>query len=236
MNNKKATIFADLGTLALAAALACACGCRMWDAALEDAAAEARRLSGADAIDARIGGIEERQTLLFGYVGALAEASGIGETAARDWLNGKSAEKAEEADEAEEPAALDEGDFSAFRWQFGGVDGSRAKLDKPRISKLKMGRDGLSFRWEVGLQAWGLADGEAGALACLFVTTEKGEIVGGKFDWISTSRSGRSLENALTGYNGWSLAGVGDKCTVFFVVVSASGKQRSNVITATWER
>jgi len=84
---------------------------------------------------------------------------------------------------------------------------------------------------------WGLSNGAAGAIAAVFVQREDGSWVGGKFDWVSTSRSSRGLENVLSGYGGWSLAGVPNPCQICFVVVENSGKRRSNVIgPATWKR
>ena len=133
--------------------------------------------------------------------------------------------------------AADEADYSAFSWTFGGFDGSRAALDKPRIGALKMnGMSGLSFRWAgPNLSAWGLGHTDAAALACLFVRRADGSWVGGKFDWISSSRTTRDFKN-LDGYNGWSLAGIPNPCRAAFVIVSADGRRRSNVIAADWRR
>lgn len=223
-----------------------ACGCSSFSSSLkaaeEDATRLARRLSGADAIETRVGGLEERQTLLFGYIGALSAKSGIGETEARDWLHGKPAAPEGEEEEAARPegegapASPDEGDFSSFRWQYGGVDGAKAKLDAPRISSLRIANSGLSIKWEKGMDCWGLADDEASALACLFVTSEDGSVVGGKFDWISSSRKTRDFKNLETGYGGWTLSGVPKKTRAYFVVVTENGKRRSNVVAADWQR
>lgn len=53
--------------------------------------------------------------------------------------------------------AADEADYSAFTWAYGGFNGSRAALDKPRIASLRMnGMSGLSYRWAgPDLSAWG---------------------------------------------------------------------------------
>jgi len=147
------------------------------------------------------------------------------------------------ADQTNAPAvppgapAADEAEYDTFTWAYGGFDGSRATLDKPRIAALRMdGMSGLSYRWAgPNLSAWGIAHTDAGALACLFVRRADGSWVGGKFDWISTSRTTRDFKN-LGGYNGWSLAGIPNPCRAAFVIVSADGRRRSNVIAADWRR
>ena len=133
--------------------------------------------------------------------------------------------------------AADEADYSAFTWAYGGFNGSRAALDKPRIASLRMnGMSGLSYRWAgPNLSAWGLSHTDAAALACLFVRRADGSWVGGKFDWISSSRTTRDFKN-LGGYQGWTLAGIPNPCKAAFVIVSADGRRRSNVITADWRR
>ena len=133
--------------------------------------------------------------------------------------------------------AADEADYGAFTWAYGGFNGSRAALDAPRIGALKMnGMSGLSYNW-VGpnLSAWGLGHTDAGALACLFVRRSDGSWIGGKFDWISSSRTTRDFKN-LAGYGGWTLTGIPNPCRAAFVIVSADGRRRSNVIAADWRR
>ena len=133
--------------------------------------------------------------------------------------------------------AADEADYSAFTWAYGGFNGSRAALSEPRIAALRMnGMSGLSYRWAgPNLSAWGIAHTDAAALACLFVRRADGSWVGGKFDWISTSRTNRDFKN-LGGYQGWTLAGIPNPCRAAFVIVSADGRRRSNVIAAEWRR
>ena len=153
----------------------------------------------------------------------------------------------EEPDWEELPEApenyLDEAQFSSFKWDFGGFKGGDAVWggdpgngSGPVIGNLKMGKDGLSFTYENGLAGWGLEKDDASALACLFVKDNDGNWVGGKFDWISTSRNTRDFENIYSGYNGWDLSNVPKTTTVAFVIVSKDRKWRSNVITAMWER
>lgn len=136
----------------------------------------------------------------------------------------------------EQPAA-DEAPYGAFSWAYGGFNGSRAALDAPRIGALKMnGMSGLSYNW-VGpnLSAWGIGHANADALACLFLRRADGSWVGGKFDWVSSSRTTRDFKN-LGGYQGWTLEGVPNPCRAAFVIVSADGRRRTNVIAADWRR
>lgn len=120
--------------------------------------------------------------------------------------------------------------FSSLSWRFGGFNGADAVLSSPRIASLSAKASGLSFKWQTGLSSWGLADDDASAIAALFVQTPDGSWIGGKFDWISTSRSTRDFKNIYEGYNGWSLAGLDNPCPACFVVVSKDGKKRTNVL------
>jgi hypothetical protein len=127
--------------------------------------------------------------------------------------------------------------FSALKWRFGHFGGSRAKLSSPQLAGLSCHGNTLSYRWVKGLGGWGLSNGDAGAIAAAFVQKADGSWVGGKFDWVSTSRSSRGLENVLAGYEGWNLSGVPNPCQICFVVVDVSGRRRSNVVgPATWSR
>ena len=133
--------------------------------------------------------------------------------------------------------AFDEVPFMSLNWVYGGFKGGDARMDGVTIGGLKMKPDGMSFKWENDLSAWGIANEDASqALACLFVQTGGGEWVGGKFDWISSSRKTRDFKNIYEGYNDWSLANVPNPCAAAFVVVSKDGKKRSNVIRGMWQR
>ena len=133
--------------------------------------------------------------------------------------------------------AGDEAPFSSFRFTYGGFSGSGASLSEPRIANLRISGGSMSYSWAgPTLAAWGLGNSEAGALCCLFVKNSAGAWIGGKFDWISTSRTSRSLGHITGGYEGWSLAGVPNPCAAAFVIVNASGSRRSNVIAGTWQR
>ena len=133
-------------------------------------------------------------------------------------------------------AANDAVPFSSLRWSYGGVNGSGAQPSAVTISGLSCSRNGLSFRYNTNLSAWGLSYADAHALACLFVQKADGSWVGGKFDWISSSRTTRDFVNIRGGYNGWSLSGVPNPCKVAFVIIDEGHRRRSNVIAGTWSR
>lgn len=137
---------------------------------------------------------------------------------------------------AGQAAAGDAVPFSSLRWSYGGVNGAGAQPSAVSISGLSCSRSGLAFRYNTNLSAWGLSYGDANALACLFVQKSDGSWVGGKFDWISSSRTTRGFENIFGGYNGWSLAGVPNPCSVAFVIIDGNHRRRSNVISGTWTR
>ena len=129
--------------------------------------------------------------------------------------------------------SADEVDFSLLQWSYGGFKGEQAKLGaQPRISGLKVNNSGMSYSWKSGgcenLGATSASD-YSHTVACLFCYYG-GKWVGGKFDWVSTSRRTRDLKNVHDGYNGWSPS-VFSKATAYaFVIVSKDGKTRSNVI------
>ena len=133
--------------------------------------------------------------------------------------------------------AGDEAPFSSFRFTYGGFKGSGASLSEPRIANLRISGGSMSYSWAgPTLAAWGLGNSEAGAICCLFVKNSAGAWIGGKFDWISTSRTSRSLGHVTGGYEGWSLSGVPNPCEAAFVIVNAGGSRRTNVIAGTWQR
>ncbi len=142
---------------------------------------------------------------------------------------------------------LDEMTYEELDWSFGGFDGSEAEGSQVMIGGLEMSKNGLSFEYDFDLATWGLEETQyeggphGGAIACLFVLDNDGNWVGGKFDWISSSRQMREFANIYgTGpegvYGGWDLSNVPKSTTAAFVIVSADGKLRSNVITARWDR
>jgi hypothetical protein len=132
---------------------------------------------------------------------------------------------------------LDAAPFETFKWVYGGFHGEKAQPREVAISSLKMKPDGLSFKWVQDLSQWGIANEDyTQAVACLFVMNKNGEWVGGKFDWISSSRNTRDFKNVYSGYNDWNLMDVPNPCPAAFVIVSKDGGKRSNVIGGMWQR
>jgi hypothetical protein len=130
----------------------------------------------------------------------------------------------------------DHASFNKFNWTFGGVNGSNAAQTGVKISNLSFSDSGLSFKYDADLSAWGMAHGDSNAYACLFVKKSDGSWVGGKFDWISSSRTTRSFAGHVPGYSGWTLADVPNPCEAAFVIVDGGRTRRSNVVSGTWQR
>jgi hypothetical protein len=134
--------------------------------------------------------------------------------------------------------------YSSLKWTFGGfTKGANARHSGVHISSLSFAPSKLSFKYVKDLSAWGLSYTDASALSCMFVQKTDGTWVGGKFDWISSSRTSRGFTGHITPdpktgktYNGWSLAGVPNPCKAAFVIVSSDGTKRSNVIVGNWSR
>lgn len=124
--------------------------------------------------------------------------------------------------------------YSELTWTGGDFDGSGAVLTEPRISNLVVAPPAsLTFHWDVDLASWGYSPTKADAIAALFVKLD-GRWVGGKFEWISSSRNFRDLKNARTGYNGLNTGILTQAREFAFVVVSKDGLKRSNVVL--WKR
>ncbi len=134
-------------------------------------------------------------------------------------------------------ASGDQVSYRSLKWTYGGMNASGASLSSPRIANLRINGDILSYKWAgATLRAWGLSDSDL-AICAFFYQRADGSWVGGKFDWISTSRTTRNfMSHCNGGYSNWTLSGAPNPCQVAFVIVSADGKKRSNVITTTWSR
>ena len=133
--------------------------------------------------------------------------------------------------------AGDEVAFSSLRFTYGNFNGSGAGLSSPRISSLRFSSNALSYSWAgANLSSWGMSANQADAICCLFLQNSGGAWVGGKFDWISSSRTSRDLNHVRGGYGGWSLGGIPNPARAAFVIISADGRRRSNVIAGTWRR
>ena len=126
-------------------------------------------------------------------------------------------------------------DYSLLQWSYGGFKGGSAKLsNKARIKNLKVSSSGMSYAWASGgCEDLGASSREdyKHTVACLFVRVG-GAWRGGKFDWVSTSRTSRDFKNiAEKGYQGWPKNSIGSADAYAFVIVGGDGKWRTNVIT-----
>ena len=100
------------------------------------------------------------------------------------------------------------------------------------IEKLSVNKNGLSYKWKSGgCEHMGASSKtDAGAtLACLFCKIG-GKWVGGKNDWVSSSRTTRDFKNIREGYNGWSKTAIEDASEYAFCIVSYKNNTRTNVI------
>ena len=125
---------------------------------------------------------------------------------------------------AEKPATV-------LEWAYGGVNGAKAQEDsRVQIENLSVAKSGMRYKWANGdLSAWGLSSGDAGALACIFY--RKGnKWIGGKFDWISSSRLTRDFKNVECGYRGWNAAEFFAASEFCFCILESNAKRRSNII------
>lgn len=133
-----------------------------------------------------------------------------------------------------EPATGDdEVAYKELDFCWGGFKGGSAKHVKEScIKNLKVRGDTLTYSWKSGgcenLGASSKTDAGA-TLACLFCCID-GKWKGGKFDWISTSRTSRNLENVFGGYNGWDKNATMKAAEFAFVIVSKDGGRRTNVV------
>lgn len=109
---------------------------------------------------------------------------------------------------------------------------SKARI-AARIKSLSVKSSGMSYGWKSGgcenLGAGSKTDAGA-TVACLFCKIN-GKWQGGKFDWISTSRTTRDFKNIQDGYNGWDKGAIGKASAYAFTIVSVKTDTRTNVIT-----
>lgn len=132
-------------------------------------------------------------------------------------------------------ASKDAVDYSLLQWSHGGFNGAGAMLHpETTIGSLSITSSGMSYRWVAGgceqLGASNRGDYNS-TLACLFYKDPSGQWRGGKFDWISTSRTTRDFKNIHTGYVGWDSAACFAATDYAFVIVSVRNGTRTNVIT-----
>ncbi len=142
----------------------------------------------------------------------------------------ESVEKPMPAPEKPQPSA-DAIDYSLLDWRYGGFNGSSAKHNPSVIiCDLRINSGGMSYAWQSGgCENLGAKDrSDAACIAALFCLVD-GVWIGGKFEWVSTSRLTRSWHN-IDGYNGWSRSVFDSAEKYAFVIVSKDGRSRSNVI------
>lgn len=137
----------------------------------------------------------------------------------------------------ETPAAAtaDEVDFASLDWCWGGFKGGSAKeVSGCQIGSLKVSGGNMSYKWVAGgCEKLGATSREdADHTPCALFCKIYGKWKGGKWEWISTSRTTRGLKNIEDGYGGWDKTAISKASEYAFVIVSVDGKKRSNVITA----
>lgn len=122
--------------------------------------------------------------------------------------------------------------FSELGWKYGRFGGGNAVIDSPRLSGCTFNGRRISYKYDVDLSGWGLVNDDAGAICAVFFKID-GKWVGGKFDWVSSSRKFRDIDHVET-YNDWPKSGIKLPYSgeIAYVIVSADGKRRSNVVTA----
>ena len=131
----------------------------------------------------------------------------------------------------------DPSDTTKFKVQncYGGFRFENAVEDPAaQIQNLTVTAKGMKYGWKAGssLKGWGLANTDAGALAVFAVKGSDGVYRGGKFDWISKSRTTRSFENIYGGYKGWPKNAIETAKGYAFAIVADGGKKRTNWIFA----
>ena len=102
-----------------------------------------------------------------------------------------------------------------------------------QIGNLRVNKNGLSFSWISGsCESLGPTKGKSDA-ACharLWVKIG-GSWSGGKFDWISTSRTSRDFKNIYSGYNGWSSSMLSKASEFGFDIYHPGTKKKTNRAT-----
>ena len=137
----------------------------------------------------------------------------------------------------ETPAAAtaDEVDFASLDWCWGGFKGGSAKeVSGCQIGSLKVSGGNMSYKWvRGGCEKLGATSStDADHTPCALFCKIGGKWKGGKWEWISTSRTTRGLKNIEEGYGGWDKTAISKAAEYAFVIVSSDGKKRSNVIKA----
>lgn len=152
------------------------------------------------------------------------------------------------SDDQQIPAnGIDEVNFSELIWSYGGFKGEKSLVNpEAAISKLTFSGDTLYYKWaKGGCEKFGAVNARdfSRTVCCLFLKNKNGKFVGGKFDWISTDRLSRGLENCHDGYSGWNLKDIPNPAEAVFLIAgvstpngSTSSGKRTNAIKGTWKR
>lgn len=160
-----------------------------------------------------------------------AGAQGVG-----NWAGGSATTSATTSTTSTTPAASDDAvPFRDLDWCWGSFRPSADAKIVASIATLRVSTSGLSYGWvSGGCESMGATSKtDADHTICALFCRIGGKWRGGKFDWISSSRTTRDFKNVVTGYNGWQKNAVDVADAYAFCVVSADGKRRTNVIMAT---
>ncbi len=134
---------------------------------------------------------------------------------------------------APEASAADQVDYSLLQWTCGGfAGGSAERCNGVAIADLQVSASGMSYRYAAGdLTALSPANSHdnADCIAALFCRVA-GVWQGGKMDWISSDRLTRDWHNVRGEYKGWRGEMLDAADAFAFVIVSADGRRRTNVI------
>lgn len=120
-----------------------------------------------------------------------------------------------------------------IEWTYGGLNASSAKEDpNVQIANFAMNFKSMTFTWTKGMSAWGYEHSDPKGIACVFLWDDGKKCwVGGKFEYISTSRTSREWTNIKNKYGGWDYSKFMAAKKHAFCVVSGDFKKRTNLIT-----
>lgn len=167
-------------------------------------------------------------------------ALGAGAFGCGNWKGSAATVTPTPANDGQITQSADEVDFSALDWCWGGFNGKKATLvDGAQIGSLKVSGN-VSYKWvKGGCEKLGaISSTDADHTICALFCKIGGVWKGGKFDWISTSRTSRDLKNIVGGgdnsggYGGWDKQAISKASEYAFVIVSKDEKRRTNVIKA----
>ncbi len=167
-------------------------------------------------------------------------ALGAGAFGCGNWKGSAATVTPAPANDGQITQSADEVNFSALEWCWGGFNGKKATLvDGAQIGSLKVSGN-VSYKWvKGGCEKLGATSStDADHTICALFCKIDGAWKGGKFDWISTSRTSRDLKNIVGGgdnsggYGGWDKQAISKASEYAFVIVSKDEKKRTNVIKA----